>query len=78
MLVDSMTALIMLQHLDPGAPRGIAVEEAMLATAFQLVRLAVDLVICDSMNPYLLEPNIINHLSPTCSYVRIFILFWYL
>lgn len=40
MLVDSMTALVMLQHLDPGAPRGIAAEEAMLATAFQLVGLA--------------------------------------
>lgn len=38
MLVDSLTALCMLQRLDPAASKGLAEEEALLATAFELVR----------------------------------------
>lgn len=37
--MDSLTALCMVQRLDPAATKGLAEEEALLATAFELVRL---------------------------------------
>ena len=38
MLVDATAALCTVVRLDPGAPHGLAAEEAMLGTAFALVR----------------------------------------